>query len=84
MDRNAIRADQVVSYADGNAMSPLVVLALLILFSPAVRSTKPLPFKGNVARQIPHGLFRLDLSTEEYAARFGHQFVQFSFDKYRY
>jgi hypothetical protein len=29
-------------------------------------------------------LFRLDLSPEEYAARFGHQFALFSFDEFRY
>ena len=29
-------------------------------------------------------LFRLDLSPEEYAARFGHQFATFSFDNFRY
>lgn len=29
-------------------------------------------------------LFRLDLSAEEFAARFGHEFAMFSFDQHRY
>jgi hypothetical protein len=29
-------------------------------------------------------LFRLDLSAEEFAARFGHQFTTFNFDRYTY
>jgi hypothetical protein len=28
--------------------------------------------------------FRLDLSAEEFAARFGHEFAMFNFDGYRY
>jgi hypothetical protein len=29
-------------------------------------------------------LFRLDLSAEEFAARFGHQFAMFNYDRYTY
>lgn len=29
-------------------------------------------------------LFRLDMTPDEYAARFGHQFAMFSFDDFRY
>jgi hypothetical protein len=34
--------------------------------------------------QYALGIFRFDLSAEEFAARFGHEFVTFSFDRFRY
>lgn len=43
-----------------------------------------LPFADAGRETHARELFRLDMSPEEYAARFGHQFVLFPFDNYRY
>jgi len=42
----------------------------------------PLADAGREAHALE--LFRLDMSPDEYAARFGHEFAMFSFDDYRY
>lgn len=45
-------------------------------------SELPLADPGREAHAL--GLFRFELAPDEYAARQGHEFVQFSFDDYRY
>lgn len=42
----------------------------------------PLADPGREAHAL--ALFRLDMTPEEYAARFGHEFALFSFDDFRY
>jgi hypothetical protein len=42
----------------------------------------PLADPGREAHALQ--LFRLDMTPDEYAARFGHEFVLFPFDRFRY
>ena len=42
------------------------------------------PFADPEAERFALAIFRLDLSAEEFAARFGHQFALFNFARYRY
>ena len=42
------------------------------------------PLASEAHEEFARRLFRLDLSPEEYAARYGHQFAMFSFDEYQY
>ena len=42
------------------------------------------PLADPTYEQHALSLFRLEMSAEEFAARFGHQFATFNFDNYRY
>jgi hypothetical protein len=42
------------------------------------------PFPDPKYEQHASSLFRFDLSAEEFAARFAHEFVLFNFDRFRY
>jgi hypothetical protein len=43
-----------------------------------------LPMADPEREKLALDRFRLDMSPDEYAARFGHEFALFSFDEYRY
>ena len=47
-------------------------------------SFEALPLADPERERHALSLFRLELAPEEYAARYGHEFVLFPFDNYRY